>query len=92
MTTIVSENVAARIRGFLALWLVEIRAGVYVGNLSKRKREELWDSVVDEVGDGSCVMIWATNNESRYDSVTVGDNRRLPVDFDGLKLVGLRPI
>ena len=92
MTTIVSENVAASLRSFLVLWLVEIRAGVYVGNLSRSKREEVWDSVVDEVGDGSCVMIWETNNESRYDSVTVGDNRRFAVDFDGLKLVGLKPI
>ena len=87
MTTIITENVAPRLRGYLATWMVELRAGVYVGNLSKRKREELWTAIVIAVADGSCVMVWATNTEPRYDFQMVGDNQRSEVEFDGLKLV-----
>lgn len=87
MTTIVTESVAPRLRGYLATWMVELRAGVYVGNLSNRKRENLWNAIEEGVGDGSCVMVWTINTESRYDFKMVGENRRKAVDFAGLKLV-----
>ncbi len=37
-------------------------------------------------------MIWSTNTESGFDFKTVGKNRRIPVDFDGVKLVSFLPI
>ena len=36
MLVIVLENVPPRLRGRLAIWLLEIRAGVYVGNYSAK--------------------------------------------------------
>ena len=39
MLVVVTENVPPRLRGRLAVWLLEIRAGVYVGEVSKRIRE-----------------------------------------------------
>lgn len=38
MLVIVLEAAPPRLRGRLALWLVEVRAGVYVGDFSKRVR------------------------------------------------------
>ena len=38
MLVIVVENAPPRLRGRLAVWLLEIRAGVYVGKLSRRAR------------------------------------------------------
>lgn len=92
MLVIVTENVPPRLRGRLAVWLLEIRAGVYVGKPSKRLREFIWDQVVDGVEDGSAVMAWSANSESGYDFLTVGKNRRIPVDFDGLRLVSFLPL
>lgn len=37
------------------------------------------------------VMIWNTNTESGFDFVTTGVNRRVPVEFDGYKLVAFEP-
>jgi len=91
MLVIVTENVPPRLRGRLAVWLVEIRAGVYVGNPSKRLRESIWAQVTDAVEDGNAVMVWQTSTESGYDFATVGKNRRTPVDFDGLRLVSFVP-
>jgi CRISPR-associated protein Cas2 len=91
MLVIVTENVPPRLRGRLAVWLVEVRAGVYVGNPSKRLREFIWDQVNDGVEDGNAVMVWRTSTESGYDFLTVGKNRRMPVDFDGLRLVSFSP-
>jgi CRISPR-associated protein Cas2 len=91
MLVIVTENVPPRLRGRLAVWLLEIRAGVYIGNPSKRLREFIWNQVLEGVDDGNAVIAWNTNTESGYDFATVGKNRRVPVDFDGLRLVSFLP-
>ena len=39
MLFVVTENMPPRLLGRLAVWLLEIRAGVYVGEVSKRIRE-----------------------------------------------------
>jgi hypothetical protein len=45
MLVIVLENAPPRLRGRLAIWLLEIRAGVYVGNYSRKVREVIWEQV-----------------------------------------------
>lgn len=92
MLVIVVENVPPRLRGRLAIWLVEIRAGVYVGDVSRRVREMIWHQVSQGSGDGNAVMAWSTNTESGFDFVTLGENRRIPVELDGLKLVSFLPL
>ncbi|MBF0146143.1 MAG: type I-E CRISPR-associated endoribonuclease Cas2 [Magnetococcales bacterium] len=87
MLVIVVENVPPRLRGRLAIWLLEVRPGVYVGNLSKRVREMIWNQVETALEDGNAIMIWNTNTESGYDLLTLGKNRRIPVELDGIKLV-----
>ena len=87
MLVIVVENAPPRLRGRLAVWLLEVRAGVYVGKLSRRVREMLWEQVLEGIEDGNAVMIWSTNTESGFDFETVGPNRRMPTDYQGLRLV-----
>ena len=91
MLVIVVENVPPRLRGRLALWLVEMRAGVYVGKVSRRIREMIWSHIEKGVGDGNAVMAWTTNTESGYDFLTLGPNRRIPKEMDGLRLVSFMP-
>lgn len=91
MLVIVVENAPPRLRGRLALWLLEVRAGVYVGKVSRRVREMLWETVEQGLGEGNAVMAWSTNNESGFDFMTLGANRRIPVELDGVKLVSFLP-
>ena len=91
MLVIVVENVPDRLRGRLAVYLIEVRAGVYVGDVSKRVREMLWRQVEAYCTGGNAVMIWSTNTESGFDFMTIGRNRRMPVEMDGLKLVSFLP-
>lgn len=91
MLVIVVENAPPRLRGRLALWLLEVRAGVYVGKVSRRIREMIWDNVEKGIEDGNAVMTWSTNTESGYDVMTLGKNRRIPVELDGIKLVSFLP-
>lgn len=87
MLIVVTETVPPRLRGRLAVWLLEVRAGVYVGDVSRRVREMIWQQVTELAEGGNVVMAWATSTESGFDFVTFGHNRRMPVDFDGLRLV-----
>lgn len=64
MVVVVTENVPPRLRGRLAVWLLEVRAGVYVGDTSKRIREMIWQQITQLGGVGNVVMAWATNTES----------------------------
>lgn len=92
MLVIVVENVPDRLRGRLALWLLELRAGVYVGKVSKRTREMLWATVEQGSAEGNVVMAWASNTESGFDFMTLGTNRRIPIEMDGFKLVSFLPL
>ncbi|GAO03224.1 type I-E CRISPR-associated endoribonuclease Cas2e [Anaeromyxobacter sp. PSR-1] len=91
MLVIVVENAPERLRGRLACWLLQVRAGVYVGDVSKRVREMLWAQVEGAIGSGNAIAAWSANNESGFELATLGPNRRIPVDFDGLKLVAFGP-
>lgn len=91
MLVIVVENAPNRLRGRLALWLLEIRAGVYVGKVSRRIREMIWKNITIGIEDGSAVIAWSTNTESGYDFMTHGKNRRIPKEMDGLKRVSFLP-
>jgi CRISPR-associated protein Cas2 len=91
MLVVVTENVPPRLRGRLAVWLLEIRAGVYVGEMSKRVREMIWEQITILAETGNVAMAWATNTESGFDFQTFGENRRVPIDYDGLRLVSFMP-
>lgn len=91
MLVIVVEAAPPRLRGRLAAWLLEVRAGVFVGDYSARTRERIWDQVVAYIDEGDAVMIWKAPTDQGFDFLTTGKNRRMPVDFDGLKLVSFLP-
>ncbi|MEI7183252.1 type I-E CRISPR-associated endoribonuclease Cas2e, partial [Pectobacterium carotovorum] len=63
MLVVVTENVPPRLRGRLAVWLLEVRAGVYVGDTSQRVREMVWQQIIELAEQGNVVMAWATNTE-----------------------------
>ena len=91
MLVTVVENAPPRLRGRLAIWLLEVRAGVYVGKVSRRVREMIWEQIEKGIADGNAVMAWSTNTESGFDFMTLGANRRIPVEMDVLKLVSFLP-
>ncbi len=91
MLVIVTENIPPRLRGRLAVWLLEVRAGVYIGNVSSKVRDIIWEQTEQGFEEGNVVFAWKTNTESGFDFKTLGKNRRIPADFDGLRLVSFLP-
>ena len=92
MLVIVVENAPPRLRGRLAVWLLEVHAGVYIGDLSVKVREMIWGQVIAGIEDGNAVMAWSTNNEQGFGFVTHGKNRRVPKEMDGVTLISFLPL
>ena len=92
MLVIVLECAPPRLRGRLAAWLLEVRAGVYVGDFSAKVRDHIWQNVVDGLEEGNAVMAWSTKAESGFEFKTLGRNRRIPIELDGIQLVSFAPV
>ena len=86
MIVISVSNVSASLRGDLTKWLMEIDTGVYVGRVSARIREKLWERITKNLREGKAVMVYTINNEQGYDFRLLHTDRKA-VDFDGLSLI-----
>ncbi|NYH79038.1 CRISPR-associated protein Cas2 [Actinopolyspora biskrensis] len=73
-------------RGHLTRWLLEISPGVFVGHVSARVREELWERILEFAADGRALMVYSTQGEQRL-SFKVHGHDWTPVDHDGLMLM-----
>ncbi|MDX2064750.1 MAG: type I-E CRISPR-associated endoribonuclease Cas2e [Fimbriimonadaceae bacterium] len=87
MVVLIVTAVKPGLRGELTRWMIEPQAGVFVGNLTARIRDKLWDKVEREVTTGSAVLIYSARTEQGFAVRAHGDRKRVPVDFDGLTLI-----
>lgn len=74
------------LRGYLTRWLLEASPGVFVGRLSARVRENLWDLVVAERKQGKALLIYSTNNEQGY-AVRSAGHKWNPIELEGMTLL-----
>lgn len=86
MTVVVLIAAPEGLRGHLTRWMVEVDAGVFVGNPSRRVRDGLWETLATRIGDGQAVMVEPASNEQGWMVRTAGKDRWYPVDYDGLIL------
>ena len=89
MTVIVVAACPVGLRGHLTRWLLEISAGVFVGRVSARVRDLLWQRTVEMVKTGRAIMVFSANNEQGLD-FKVHHHEWIPLDVEGVTLM-LRP-
>ncbi|HEX5407455.1 MAG TPA: type I-E CRISPR-associated endoribonuclease Cas2e [Pseudonocardiaceae bacterium] len=89
MTVIVVAACPVGLRGHLTRWLLEIAPGVFVGKISARVRELMWQRVLDMVRTGRATMVYAADNEQGL-AFEVHKHNWRPTDIDGITLM-LRP-
>ncbi len=90
MTVLVMENVSSSLRGECTRWLLEIKAGVFLGTISAAVRERLWALVQERSEGGDCLIAYSANNEQGFCMEIWGNPRRTIVDFDGLQLIKIQ--
>ena len=86
MTVIVLIAAAEGLRGHLTRWMIEVAAGVFVGNPSARVRDRVWAVLIDRIAAGQAIMVEPASNEQGWTVRTAGQDRWYPVDYDGLIL------
>jgi CRISPR-associated protein Cas2 len=87
MLIIATTAVPDHLRGALSRWTSEVVPGIFVGSVSARVRDHLWQAVAETVGNGAAVLIHPAPTEQGYAIRTAGTRRRVPEDFDGLTLI-----
>lgn len=86
MIIITLTKVPQSLRGDLTKWYQEVQTGVYVGNVSARIRDLLWERVLKGIGNGEATMVYNANNELGYQIKTTRTQYEV-VDFDGIPLM-----
>lgn len=86
MIVITLTKVPNSLRGDLTKWYQEIQTGVYVGNVSARVRDALWDRILENIGRGEATMVYNAKNELGYQFRTTRKDRQV-VDFEGIPLM-----
>lgn len=89
MIVIILSKCPPHLRGDLTKWLFEISVNVFVGRLTARVRDQLWERVIKSCKDGTAIMVYGVNNEQRMEFRTHNTDWA-PKDYDGLKIM-LRP-
>jgi len=87
MTIMILERVSPSVRGDLSRWMIEIKAGVFLGRISKLVREALWERCVQQADGGSVLQVWRANNEQGFELRTHNPKGRIPMRHEGLWLV-----
>lgn len=87
MVVLIVEDAKPALRGLLSRWLIEPRAGVFVGRLSARVRDRLWERVANSGKAQGAVLVYGAQNEQGLAIRTCGDTSREAVDFEGLTLI-----
>ncbi len=86
MTVVVLIAAPEGLRGHLTRWMIEVAAGVFVGNPSARVRDRVWTVLAERINEGQAIMVEPARNEQGWALRTAGRDRWYPVDFDGLML------
>jgi CRISPR-associated endonuclease/helicase Cas3 len=87
MVVLILESVPVSLRGELSKWMLEPKAGVFVGTLSGAVRDLIWEKACRELGEGGCTMIYRAANEQGFAIRSFGDTTRQIDEWEGLFLV-----
>lgn len=90
MVVISMENATARLRGECTKYLLEIKAGVFVGTVSAMVRDLLWKRITETDEAGGAVLIFSAPTEQGFRIEMHGFPKRKVIDIDGLFLIETR--
>lgn len=89
MTVLVLDRVPPGLRGELSRWLVEVRAGTFVGDPSALVRDLVWEraAAAAEEADGSALLLHNTPSAQGFAARTANPKGWFAEEVDGLWLV-----
>jgi CRISPR-associated protein Cas2 len=92
MIVLILQSAPTGLRGELSRWMIEPRAGVFIGTVSALVREKLWEKTVKASPEGGGIMIYRSPTEQGFAVRTFGETSRSLRDYEGLTLVKIPEI
>jgi CRISPR-associated protein Cas2 len=89
MVVFILERVPVSLRGELTRWMLELKAGVFVGDVSALVRNLLWQKIGESIKGGGAILIYSSDTEQGFAVRYSGESSRKVRDFEGLLLVGV---
>lgn len=86
MVVVVLTDCPPKLRGDLSKWFFEINTGVYVGNVSARVRERIWERICENIKHGQATMVYSATGEQKMEFCVHNTSWKI-VDYDGIKLM-----
>ena len=87
MVVLILERVPVTLRGELSRWMIEPRAGVFVGKLSAVVRDLLWEKASKGAKGGAGILLFESKTEQGFSVRSFGEPDRELRDWEGLMLV-----
>lgn len=87
MMVLVVSKVPTSLRGRLTRWTLQLRPGVFVGTVSDRVRERLWERTCASLRGGWALILVPAPTEQGFKIRMYGEAPISIEDFDGLALV-----
>lgn len=84
------SKVPKRLRGYLTRWLWEVQAGAYVGKVTRKVADQLWQIIIEQSSSGRASMVQTTNNEQGF-RILHHHQKWGAKDHDGIELIS-RPL
>ena len=86
MTVMILERVTPSLRGEVTRWLIQPKAGVFVGRLTSRVRGLLWEKVQKSARNGAAIPLYSDSSEQGFGVRSLGDTSKVITDFEGVFL------
>lgn len=87
MIVFVFDNAKPSLRGELNRWFLELKPGVFVGNVNMRIRELLWERIQEKQMAEGAVMVYPAANEQGFEMKLWGQPHRELVELEGIQLI-----
>ena len=76
MVVFLMEKVSVSLRGEITRWMLELRPGVFVGNISALVREKLWETICQnrfwEIGATARKSVFISGSRLNFQNFTKG--------------------
>lgn len=90
LVILVTERLSPGLRGVISKWLIELNPGTYLGTLSARIRENLWNEIGTWVTNhdlGYALLIHPDANEQGFTMRSWGQTRYRVTNHYGLQAI-----
>ena len=87
MLVMILAKAPTSLRGELSRWLLEPTTGVFLGNPSRRVRDELWAKACKKIKAGTVTQIWTARTEQGFSYRQHGPSDRNILEYEGVALV-----